>query len=85
MIQFHLLRSFSQSPAYFAQLYKDDGLTGGHVIKLGPGNDEAAKEALRTWPGGLQIGGGITDSNAQGWLDNGASKVSSQTFQNKFY
>ena len=40
----------SQSPAHFANLYKDDGLTGGHVIKLGPRNDEAASEALRAWP-----------------------------------
>jgi hypothetical protein len=28
-------------------------LEGGHLIKLGPGNDEAAKDALRTWPGPL--------------------------------
>lgn len=26
-------------------------LEGGHVIKLGPGNDTAAKEALAAWPG----------------------------------
>ena len=41
----------SQSPAYFALLYKESGLEGGHVIKLGPGNDVAAKEALKAWPG----------------------------------
>jgi len=35
----------------YARLYKENGLTGGHVIKLGPGNDEAAKEALIAWPG----------------------------------
>ena len=34
-----------------------DGLTGGHVIRLGPGNDGAAREALAAWPGGLQLGG----------------------------
>jgi phosphoribosylformimino-5-aminoimidazole carboxamide ribotide isomerase len=45
------------------------------VIKLGPKNDEAAKEAIKTWSGGLQIGGGITLDNAQEWLDAGASKV----------
>ncbi|KAF8826731.1 hypothetical protein HHX47_DHR5000719 [Lentinula edodes] len=62
-------------PAEFARLYKDNFLEGGHVIKLGPGNDEAAKEALAAWPGGLQIGGGITDKNATEWLNAGASKV----------
>jgi phosphoribosylformimino-5-aminoimidazole carboxamide ribotide isomerase len=41
----------SQSPADFARLYRDNGLFGGHVIKLGPGNDQAAKEALAAWPG----------------------------------
>jgi phosphoribosylformimino-5-aminoimidazole carboxamide ribotide isomerase len=35
----------------FARLYKQHGLEGGHVIKLGPGNDEAALEALVSWPG----------------------------------
>ncbi|PBL02551.1 Phosphoribosylformimino-5-aminoimidazole carboxamide ribotide isomerase [Armillaria gallica] len=65
----------SQSPAEFAKLYEDHHLEGGHVIKLGPGNDDAAREALSAWPGGLQIGGGINDTNAQQWLDAGASKV----------
>jgi len=65
----------SQSPSYFANLYREHNLTGGHVIKLGPGNDAAAEEALKTWPGGLHIGGGITDENAQSWLDLGAEKV----------
>ena len=54
--------------AYYANLYKSDQLLGGHIIKLGPGNDEAAKAALNTWPGGLQIGGGINDQNATGHL-----------------
>jgi phosphoribosylformimino-5-aminoimidazole carboxamide ribotide isomerase len=35
----------------FACLYKQHGLEGGHVIKLGPGNDEAALQALVSWPG----------------------------------
>ena len=30
------------TPDFFADMYRRDGLTGGHVIKLGPGNDEAA-------------------------------------------
>lgn len=48
---------------------------GGHIIKLGPGNDEAAKEAVSTWRDGMQVGGGITEANAREWLNNGASKV----------
>lgn len=61
--------------AYFAEMYRKDGLRGGHVIKLGSGNDEAAREALAAYPGGLQIGGGITADNAEEWLKAGASHV----------
>lgn len=61
--------------AWFAELYKKDALRGGHVIKLGPGNDEAARAALAAYPGGLQIGGGITPQNAREWLAAGASHV----------
>jgi phosphoribosylformimino-5-aminoimidazole carboxamide ribotide isomerase len=61
--------------SWFAGLYRDDGLTGGHIIMLGPGNEEAAVEALAAWPCGLQIGGGITPDNARFWLDRGASHV----------
>lgn len=64
-----------RSPAWFAELYRRDGLTGGHVIKLGPGNDAAAREALAAWPGGLQLGGGVTEANARDWLEAGASHV----------
>jgi phosphoribosylformimino-5-aminoimidazole carboxamide ribotide isomerase len=42
---------FSLSAQDFARLYKKHDLEGGHVIKLGPGNDDAALEALRAWPG----------------------------------
>ncbi|WP_193211920.1 phosphoribosylformimino-5-aminoimidazole carboxamide ribotide isomerase [Luteolibacter marinus] len=59
----------------FAGMFRGDGLTGGHVIKLGPGNEDAAKEALSAWPGGLQIGGGIHAGNAGEWLAAGASHV----------
>ncbi|KAF7542684.1 hypothetical protein G7Z17_g11365 [Cylindrodendrum hubeiense] len=62
-------------PAHFAQLYRDHELTGAHVIMLGPGNNGPAKEALKAWPGGLQVGGGINDKNAQEWMDAGAEKV----------
>jgi phosphoribosylformimino-5-aminoimidazole carboxamide ribotide isomerase len=71
-------------PNWFAKLYKKDWLTGGHVIKLGTGNDDAAREALAAWPGGLQVGGGITVENAFQWLDAGAAQVivTSTLFQN---
>lgn len=62
-------------PGWFAQMFRRDGLTGGHVIKLGPGNDLAAREALAAWPGGMQIGGGINVHDAAEWLDAGASHV----------
>src|SRR5208282_1311250 len=66
----------SEKPArWFAELYKRDGLTGGHVIMLGPGNENEARAALAAYPGGLQIGGGINRDNAQSWLDAGASHV----------
>ncbi|MFP6796001.1 MAG: phosphoribosylformimino-5-aminoimidazole carboxamide ribotide isomerase [Pseudomonadales bacterium] len=61
--------------AEYARLYRNDGLVGGHVIMLGPGNDAAAREALENFPGGLQIGGGIGHSNAESWLEAGAAAV----------
>jgi phosphoribosylformimino-5-aminoimidazole carboxamide ribotide isomerase len=66
----------SKKPAaWFAELYKRDGLTGGHVVMLGTGNEDAACAAIAAFPGGLQIGGGIDSDNARGWLDAGASHV----------
>lgn len=65
----------SQPPAYYADLYRRDGLGGAHVIMLGGGNDAAAKEALAAWPGGLQVGGGITLATATPWIAAGASAV----------
>ena len=64
-----------QSSAYYAGLYRREGLMGGHVIMLGAGNEEAARAALRAFPGGLHIGGGINLENAAGWLSDGASQV----------
>ncbi|OTA81779.1 hypothetical protein M434DRAFT_205009 [Hypoxylon sp. CO27-5] len=63
------------SAGYYARLYRDHGLEGAHVIMLGPGNEDAAKEALAAWPGHLQVGGGINDQNAALWIERGASKV----------
>jgi phosphoribosylformimino-5-aminoimidazole carboxamide ribotide isomerase len=66
----------SEKPAaWFAELYRQDGLAGGHVIMLGPGNETEARAALAAFPGGLQIGGGINAENARAWLDAGASHV----------
>lgn len=60
---------------YYAEMFKNDKLTGGHVIMLGPGNEEQALKALRSYPGGLQVGGGITAENASYYIENGASHV----------
>lgn len=64
-----------QPAAWFARQYRRDGLAGGHVIQLGPGNEQAARQALSAWPGGLQIGGGVNLQNAARWLDAGAAAV----------
>ena len=64
-----------RSPAWFAELYKKDSVRGGHVIMLGKGNVDAAKAALAAYPGGLQVGGGITADNALEYLNAGASHV----------
>lgn len=64
-----------QSPADYARQYQRDALPGGHVIALGPGNHDAALGALRAFPGGLQMGGGVTPENAPAYLAAGASHV----------
>src|SRR6185436_15279094 len=64
-----------RSAAWYAELYKRDGLKGGHVIMLGPGNDAEARAALAAYPGGLHVGGGVNAENARAWLDAGASHV----------
>ncbi len=68
--------------AYFATLYREKSLTGGHVILLNPqgspfyeADKKQAVAALQAYPGGLQVGGGITAENAAEWLDAGASHV----------
>ena len=67
---------------FYAGLYKDAGLKGGHIILLNPVGSEyyeatkaQAELALQAYPGGFQIGGGITAENAKGFLDLGASHV----------
>lgn len=60
---------------YYANLFKRDGLVGGHVIMLGPGNETEALKALAAYPQGLQVGGGINVDNAEFYLEHGASHV----------
>ncbi|KAF3441654.1 hypothetical protein FNV43_RR15569 [Rhamnella rubrinervis] len=66
-----------KSAAEFANLYKEDGLTGGHVIMLGadPLSTAAAFEALHAYPGGLQVGGGINSGNCLSYIAEGATHV----------
>ncbi|KAH8724695.1 hypothetical protein GQ44DRAFT_772739 [Phaeosphaeriaceae sp. PMI808] len=73
--------------AYYADLYKQHALTGAHVIMLGPGNENAATEALGAWKGGMQVGGGITDKNAADWIAKGAERViiTSYLFPNSIF
>ena len=68
--------------AYFAHLYKDKGLRGGHIILLNAAESEyyqktksQALEALSAAPGWFQAGGGITPFNAEDFLKAGASHV----------
>lgn len=77
--------------SYYAQMYKRDGLTGGHIIRLNSAGSEyfeatkrAAVMALGTYYKGMQIGGGINADNAKFFLENGASHVivTSYVFKN---
>lgn len=63
------------APSHYSELYRRDGLVGGHVIQLGNDNESAAIEALQAWPKGLQLGGGVGAHNARRWLEQGAAKV----------
>ncbi|MCM1045004.1 MAG: phosphoribosylformimino-5-aminoimidazole carboxamide ribotide isomerase [Candidatus Gastranaerophilales bacterium] len=71
-----------QDAAFFARIYRDAGLKGGHVILLNSADSEyfaetkkQALEALGAYPDGLQVGGGVTKENAAEYLDAGASHV----------
>ena len=71
-----------QLAAFFAKLYSSFQLSGGHVILLNSAESEfyqktkeQALEALRAYPQGLQVGGGITPYNAEEYLKAGASHV----------
>ena len=67
---------------YYAEMYRRDRLAGGHIIILNPAASEFYEEdcrqaagALSAYPGGLQIGGGINDTNAARFIEAGASHV----------
>ena len=72
----------AQDAAFFAKLYQKHNLKGGHIILLN-GKDSSfykatkaqAIQALKAYPGGMQIGGGINDENAYEYLQQGADKV----------
>ena len=77
--------------SYFANLYKKENLKGAHVIMLNAKDSEyyeatkaQALLAVRTYPGALQVGGGITAENAKEYIENGADKVivTSYVFKN---
>lgn len=61
--------------AYYATLYRNHNLQGGHVIALGAGNQEEVLKALAAWPNSLQFGGGVNANNAADYLAAGASHV----------
>ena len=67
---------------FYARLYRDAGLLGGHIILLNPVGSQYYEEdvrqaclALSAYPGGLQIGGGMTAENAAFFLEKGASHI----------
>lgn len=71
-----------QDGAFYARLYRKAGIRGGHVILLNAAGSEyyeATKAqaflALREYPGGLQVGGGVTAENAAEFISAGASHV----------
>lgn len=66
-----------QPSTFFAEKYRQDQLTGGHIVMLGatPESITSAKAALGAYPGGMQVGGGITVENAREYLEAGASHV----------
>ncbi len=76
---------------FYARMYREMGLFGGHIIMLNPiespyyeSTKRQALAALSATPGLLQIGGGINSDNAQDFLDAGASHVivTSYVFKN---
>lgn len=80
-----------QDAGFYARMYRESGIKGGHIILLNSSDSEyyeATKEqaliALREYPGGLQVGGGITAENAAFFIEAGAQAVivTSYVFKN---
>lgn len=68
--------------AWYACLYKEDSLKGAHVVLLNAADSDyfqetrnQAMDALKAYPGGLQIGGGVNADNAAEYINAGASHV----------
>lgn len=68
--------------AYYANLYKENNLQGGHIIILNSKDSEyyeatraEAIKALGAHRNGIQIGGGITADNAKEYINFGASHI----------
>ena len=68
--------------SYFASVYREKGLAGGHIILLNSVKEDVYRDDLRqahlalsVFPGGMQVGGGITPETATSFLDAGASHV----------
>lgn len=71
-----------QDASFYAKLYKEKKIVGGHVILLNSKDSQYYEEtrkqaflALKEYPKGLQIGGGVSPENAEEYLDAGASHV----------
>lgn len=80
-----------QDATFYANTYRRKGITGGHIILLNPVSSEyyeetkrQALEALKAYPGGMQVGGGVTCENVKEYIEAGASHVivTSYVFQN---
>ncbi|MCL2718866.1 MAG: phosphoribosylformimino-5-aminoimidazole carboxamide ribotide isomerase [Lachnospiraceae bacterium] len=72
----------TQDAAYFAELYRELGLSGGHIIILNSSSSDyyekslaQAENALKAYPGGFMVGGGINHHNAEYFINAGASHV----------
>ena len=65
----------NQSATYYADLYRQHQLNGGHIIALGPNNQQQVLAALAAYPKGMQFGGGVNLDNASDYLDAGASHI----------
>ena len=68
--------------AWFARMFKKDGVEGAHVVLLNSKDSkfyhasrEEALKAIKAYPGGLQVGGGVNAMNAPSYIEAGASHV----------